>query len=98
MTTWVLMVAPDGPAQRAQREDLEKAGFVVEVASTVEAALGSLLVISPSLILIDADLGDEARRRLADAARGTSRAAPVSLVKFTHAHARAFASPRPIPN
>jgi DNA-binding response OmpR family regulator len=53
MTSWVLVVASDARRQRFLREELEDAGYAVEVATTAEAALQWLAVIRPALIVAD---------------------------------------------
>lgn len=53
MTSWVLVVASDARRQRFMREELEDAGYAVEVATTVVVALQWLAVIRPALIVAD---------------------------------------------
>ena len=53
---WVLVVMSDPQQRRIVRRLLEEAGYAVEVASTVAAAVRCLAVMKPSLVIIDEDL------------------------------------------
>jgi DNA-binding response OmpR family regulator len=53
---WVLVVMSDPQQRRIVRRLLEEAGYAVEVAGTVAAALRCLAVMKPSLVIIDEDL------------------------------------------
>ena len=52
----MLVVAADARLQRFMREELEDAGYAVEVATSVDAALQWLAVIRPALIVADEHL------------------------------------------
>jgi len=53
---WVLIVMSDPQQRRIVRRLLEEAGYAVEEASSVAAALRCLAVMKPSLVIIDEDL------------------------------------------
>ena len=65
MTSWVLVVTPDRRQQQSVCEELEGAGFAVEIATNVDAALACLAVMKPTLLVIDDHLEDADRLRLA---------------------------------
>ncbi len=65
MTSWVLVVTPDGRQQQSVCEELEGAGFGVEIATNVDAALACLAVMKPTLLVIDDQLEDADRLHLA---------------------------------
>ena len=53
---WVLVVISDPDDQRLVCRLLEEAGYAVETAASVEAALRCLEVIKPSMVIVDEDL------------------------------------------
>jgi DNA-binding response OmpR family regulator len=53
---WVLVVMADPQQRRIVRRLLEEAGYAVEVAGTVAAAIRCLAVMKPSLVIIDEDM------------------------------------------
>ena len=69
MRSWVLLIAAQGSRQRWLREELERRGFVVETARTLDDAITSLTVIRPSMIVIDEPVltADERKKLDADA-------------------------------
>ena len=65
MTSWVLVVTPDRRQQQSACEELEGAGFGVEIATSVDAALACLAVMKPALLVIDDQLPDAGRLQIA---------------------------------
>jgi DNA-binding response OmpR family regulator len=56
LVQWVLVVISDPEQQRLVCRLLEEAGYAVETAASVEAALRCLEVIKPSMVIVDDDL------------------------------------------
>jgi DNA-binding response OmpR family regulator len=54
---WVLVVMSDPDQQRVVCRLLEEAGYAVETAASIEAALRCLEVMKPSIVILDEDLG-----------------------------------------
>lgn len=53
---WVLVVMSDPDQQRVVRHLLEDAGFAVETAASIPAALRCLAVMKPSMVILDDEL------------------------------------------
>lgn len=71
---WVLIVDPDPRKQRLARFVLERAGFGVAIVASVAAAMDTLAIMTPALIVVDdlpgaGDLLDRARTIGIDTAR-----------------------------
>jgi len=53
VTPWVLVVVSDERKRRIARSAWEAAGFAVEVATSALDALECLMVMTPSLVVVD---------------------------------------------
>jgi len=56
VTPWILIVLTDPRKRRSARREFEQAGFEVQVATSIEDAIGFLAVMTPALIVLDENL------------------------------------------
>ncbi|GEM_PF-4563741 len=56
---WVLLVMSDPDQQHVVRHLLEDAGFAVETAASIRAAMRCLAVMKPSMVILDEDLSGQ---------------------------------------
>jgi|GEM_PF-6833108 len=51
--SWVVVVTASPSRQHSLREELEEAGFAVEIAPTVSAAIACVAVMRPKFVVVD---------------------------------------------
>jgi len=78
-TRWVFLVGRRDPRLRGVRADLERAGYEVENAETIETALSCLAVMRPAMVVVEKNMRGVKRLRdaLAPAGEDASKRIPL---------------------
>lgn len=78
---WVFIVGGDADRRQTMQADLERAGYEVETAPSVESMLGSLSIMRPVMVVVDEDVIDMDRLREALAPRVVRDSEPIHLMR-----------------
>ena len=79
-TRWVFLVGRHEPRLRSVKADLERAGYEVENAETIETALSCLAVMRPAMVVIGDNVRGVERLRQALAPDGEDASKRIPLI------------------